>query len=137
MKEIEQIKEITRQYVETQKFQNQWKNFQEKYGYEIDGIVGENALTKLHFAEMLANLESGKLQEALRSVNSFQSLCRTDAQKSIYQRIYNECLNIDEMSKVQVNDWIKDDHYGYWQVLKIENNQKIIKNAFDKEFLLY
>ena len=90
---------------------------------------------KIRLSEGLEHLLNNRLSDAYHVIRHFESVCVTDVDRRIFDRLIKLCLNEEEMSKAKVGDWVKQSHGGYYKIIKRTTDYVVIKQAFDHKFV--
>ena len=131
----EQKKLISEQLFFTTDFQKKWKKYLKTFGKDLDELFGADHDKKIRLSEGLEHLLNNRLSDAYHVIRHFESVCVTDGDRRIFDRLIKLCLNEEEMSKAKVGDWIKQSHGGYYQIIKRTTDYVVIKRAFDHKFI--
>ena len=131
----EQKKLIREQLFFTTDFQEKWNKYLKTFGKDLDELFGADHDKKIRISEGLEHLLNNRLSDAYHVIRHFESVCVTDVDRRIFDRLIKLCLNEEEMSKAKVGDWAKQSHGGYYQIIKRTTDYFVIKRAFDHKFI--
>ena len=131
----EQKKLIREQLFFTTDFQEKWNKYLKTFGKDLDELFGADHDKKIRLSEGLEHLLNNRLSDAYHVIRHFESVCVTDVDRRIFDRLIKLCLNEEEMSKAKVGDWVKQSHGGYYQIIKRTSDYVVIKQAFDHKFV--
>jgi len=115
--------------------QKQWKKYTEVFGDDLNTVFGDDYDKKITLYLGLKHLLENQLYDAFLELRRPKSLCTTDEDKQIVERLITICLNEEEMAKAKVGDWVKRSYCGYYQVIKRTSEYAVIKNAFDNNLV--
>ena len=130
-----QKKLIREQLFFTTDFQEKWNKYLKIFGKDLDELFGADHDKKIRLSEGLEHLLNNRLSDAYHVIRHFESVCVTDVDRRIFDRLIKLCLNEEEMSKAKVGDWVKQSHGGYYQIIKRTTDYVVIKRAFDHKFI--
>ena len=116
-------------------FQKKWFKYLKAFGKDLDELFGADLDKKLRLSEGLEHLLNNRLSDAYHVIRHFESVCVTDVDRRIFDRLIKLCLNEEEMSKAKVGDWVKRSHGEYYQIIKRTTDYVVIKIAFDHKFI--
>lgn len=130
-----QKKLIREQLFFTTDFQEKWNKYLKIFGKDLDELFGADHDKKIRLSEGLEHLLNNRLSDAYHVIRHFESVCVTDVDRRIFDRLIKLCLNEEKMSKAKVGDWVKQSHGGYYQIIKRTTDYVVIKRAFDHKFI--
>ena len=130
-----QKKLIREQLFFTTDFQEKWNKYLKTFGKDLDELFGADYDKKIRISEGLEHLLNNRLSDAYHVIRHFESVCVTDVDRRIFDRLIKLCLNEEEMSKAKVGDWVKQSHGGYYQIIKRTTDYVVIKRAFDHKLI--
>lgn len=130
----EQLK-LASQYVFRSKFQEKWEKYRNAFGEDLDELFCDDYHARIHLCEGLEQLFNNRLSDAYYRIRLYQSACKTDTDKRIFDRLIALCLNEEEMAKAKVGDWVKQSDGGYYQIIKRTSDCAVLKQAFDHTFV--
>ena len=116
-------------------FQKKWKNYLIAFGKDLNMLFDNDYDKKIHLAAGLEHLLNNRLNDAYNEIRHFESYCKTDKERLIFNKLIALCLNEKEMATVKVGDWVKQSHGGYYRVIKRTPEYAVIKSAFDHKFV--
>ncbi len=73
------------------KFQKNWQYCLERFGADIDTLFSDSYKSKVYIASALQKICDGNYKEALQYLKSYIPFCSTDEEKSILNRLIEEC----------------------------------------------
>jgi hypothetical protein len=108
-----------------------WDKYAKMFGEDIYSIFAEDDYrSKICFGIGLEYLINKRLYGAYSRLNSLHEACVTERDKSILDKFIKLCYNEEEMKGVQVGDWIRNDAFGYFQVVKRDEKGAVLKVGF-------
>ena len=131
----EEKKLIRKRLFFTTYFQEKWNKYLKTFGKDLDELFGADYGKKIGISEGLEHLLNNRLSDAYHVIRHFESVCVTDVDRQIFDRLIKLCLNEEEMSKAKVGDWVKQSHGGYYQIIKRTTDYVVIKRAFYHKFI--
>ena len=131
----EQKKLIREQLFLATDFQKKWNKYLKAFGKDLDELFGADHDKKIRLSEGLEHLLNNRLSDAYHVIRHFESVCVTDVDRRIFDRLIKLCLNEEEMSKAKVGDWVKQSYGGYYQIIKRTTDYVVIKEVFDHKLV--
>lgn len=116
-------------------FQERWQAYKKAFGKELDDWFGDAYTLKVRVAESLSYLYENRLYEAYAELRHFASVCTTDQDKRMLDKLITLCKNQKEMQKAKVGDWVRQSHGGYYQIVRRTPLGAVIKKAFDHKLV--
>ena len=116
-------------------FQERWQAYKKAFGQELDDWFGDAYTLKVRVAESLSYLYENRLYEAYAELRHFASVCTTDQDKRMLDKLITLCKNQKEMKKAKVGDWVRQSHGGYYQIVRRTPLGAVIKKAFDHKLV--
>ena len=73
------------------KFQEKWQGYLVQFGADIDNLFSDSYKAKVHIASVLQKICDKNYEEALQYLKSYIPSCSTEEEKSILNRLVEEC----------------------------------------------
>ena len=89
----EQKKLIREQLFFTTDFQKKWNKYLKTFGKDLDELFGADHDKKIRLSEGLEHLLNNRLSDAYHVIRHFESVCVTDVDRRIFDRLIKLCLN--------------------------------------------
>ena len=122
-----------KELLELPAIKEKWDGFKEAFGDDIVLLFGDDYPKKLRFAATLTHLQNGDLHSALKGLKKHEMDFVSDLDKRFYATFTALCEALARLDKVKAGDWVKDEIFGFWQVLEKTDTHAVIKHAFKED----